>query len=164
VDFRALLTALARADVEFVVVGGVAAFLDGAPVMTFDLDIVHSREESNLERLHMALIGLEACYREHLPKRLEPKLEDLGSVGHHLLQTEHGPLDVLGTVVGGRSFEDLVQHSEKLPIDEDGLSVRVLDLGTLILLKEEMGREKDLQQLRELRHVLEEKRRSAGDS
>ena len=161
-DFRALLTALAGAEVEFVVVGGVAAVLDGVPVTTLDLDIVHSREAANLARLHGVLVQLQACYREHLPKRLEPRLADLASDGHHLLSTLHGPLDLLGTVVGGRSFEDLVGHANELPIDEAGLAVRALDLEALITLKEEMGREKDLQQLRELRHALKEKRRGEG--
>jgi hypothetical protein len=162
VDFRALLTVLARAEVDFVVVGGVAALLEGAPITTFDLDLVHSREPSNLDRLHAVLVDLEACYREHLPKRLHPRRADLASDGHHLLATRHGPLDLLGTVVGGRSFEDLVAHTGRLPIDDEGLRVRVLDLETLIALKEEMGREKDLLQARELRHVLEERGRADG--
>jgi hypothetical protein len=34
-------------DVEFIVVGGVAAVLQGAPVVTFDLDILHRRTPEN---------------------------------------------------------------------------------------------------------------------
>ena len=36
-----LLRVLVRHEVEFVVVGGVAAVINGAPVTTFDLDILH---------------------------------------------------------------------------------------------------------------------------
>ena len=68
-DFRAVLTALAEADVDFVVVGGVAAVLHGAPATTFDLDLVHSRAVESYRRLHAVLARLEACSREHLPQR-----------------------------------------------------------------------------------------------
>lgn len=35
---------LAGHGVDFIVVGGVAAVLGGAPISTFDLDIVHARD------------------------------------------------------------------------------------------------------------------------
>jgi hypothetical protein len=38
-DFLAALRALREGGVEFAVVGGIAAVLNGAPVNTFDLDI-----------------------------------------------------------------------------------------------------------------------------
>jgi hypothetical protein len=41
--FRAVLQTLADHDVEFIVVGGVAAVLTGAPVNTFDLDVGNPR-------------------------------------------------------------------------------------------------------------------------
>ncbi len=50
-DFLAGLRALATHDVEFIVVGGVCAVLHGAPVTTFDLDVVHNRDDANLTRL-----------------------------------------------------------------------------------------------------------------
>ena len=50
-EFSAVLEVLRRHDVEFIVVGGVCAVLIGAPIATFDVDIVHSRTDENLERL-----------------------------------------------------------------------------------------------------------------
>ena len=41
-DFLKLLRELVESDVRFVVVGGVAAVLEGAPITTLDLDIVYS--------------------------------------------------------------------------------------------------------------------------
>jgi hypothetical protein len=38
-------------QVNFVVVGGVCAVLHGAPVATFDLDVVHSQDSANIRRL-----------------------------------------------------------------------------------------------------------------
>ena len=62
--FGDALATLARHGVEFVVVGGVAAVLNGAPISTFDLDIVHARSEENLDRLLAALTELDARDRD----------------------------------------------------------------------------------------------------
>jgi len=49
--FKETLEALARHHVDFIVVGGVAAVLGGAPISTFDLDIVCDRAPANVARL-----------------------------------------------------------------------------------------------------------------
>ena len=54
VDFAAILETLSANHVDFVVVGGVSAVLNGAPISTFDLDIVHSRAPENIDRLLQA--------------------------------------------------------------------------------------------------------------
>ena len=106
-DFEPILKVLAAHEVDLVVVGGVAATLQGAPITTFDLDIVHSREEANLDRLMAALRGLDARYREKPDLRIAPDRERLGGPGHHLLMTRAGPLDVLGAVVTGEGYTEL---------------------------------------------------------
>jgi len=50
-DFKALLQVLSRADVRFIVIGGVAAGAHGAARSTLDLDVVYDRSAENLERL-----------------------------------------------------------------------------------------------------------------
>ena len=40
-DFLSILNALSVHDVEFIVVGGISAVLQGAPISTFDLVVVH---------------------------------------------------------------------------------------------------------------------------
>jgi len=157
-EFRRVLSALAAAEVDYVVIGGVAAVLQGVPTNTFDLDLVHARDAENRERLAGVLKGLNACYREHLPgKRIEPRVDDLESEGHHLLQTDAGPVDLLGTIIGDRDYEQLLAASIEMEVG--GHAVRVLELPTLIRVKEELGRDKDLAQLHLLRHTLEERRR-----
>jgi len=162
-DFLAILEELTAQAVDFIVIGGVGAALQGAPVTTLDLDLVHSREAENVKRLLRALRALEAFYREQPERRLRPSAADLAGPGHHLLMTRAGPLDLLGVVVGGRSYEDLVARAFPIPL-APGKSVRVLDLPTLIRLKEELGREKDLAVLPILRRTLQEQGRAkAGD-
>ena len=155
-DFANILTELARRKVEFIIVGGVGAALQGAPITTMDLDLVHSRELGNVTRLTEALQALGAFYREQPSKRLSPQARDLSGPGHHLLMTDAGPLDLLGTVVGDRAFEDLLPHAVELKVAE-GVRVRVLDLPTLIAHKEELGRDKDRATLPILRKTLEER-------
>jgi hypothetical protein len=50
-DTAALIAALHRAGVQFIVVGGAAAQLHGSTLATLDLDIVHRRDPANVDRL-----------------------------------------------------------------------------------------------------------------
>ena len=140
-------------------VGGAAAVLLGAPIHTLDLDLVHDRSPANLDRLHAALVDLDACYREHLPATVvRPRMQDLALVGHHLLMTTYGPLDLLGSVGKGRTHDLLIAHVESIELSGIG-RVLVLDLPTMIEIKEELGRDKDRIVLPVLRRTLEERRR-----
>ncbi|MFH1681539.1 MAG: hypothetical protein ABIH26_12975 [Candidatus Eisenbacteria bacterium] len=157
-----LLRVLSRHEVDYIVIGGVSAVLQGAPVSTFDLDIIHSRSPENVERLLAALEELGAYYREHETRRPVPEARHLQGGGHHLLMTRSGPLDLLGVVSGGRAYEDLEGNAVTMEIEPD-LRVRVLNLAMLIVLKEEMGREKDLAVLPVLRRALLESEGRGGD-
>lgn len=100
---------------------------------------------------------MRAFYREQPDLRIAPDSKRLDSPGHHLLTTRAGPVDLLGQVKDGRGFEDLISRCEVLDIEE-GLSINLLDLPTLIELKENMGTERDLAVLPILRKTLEEQR------
>lgn len=162
-DFRAILSALAAGGVRFIVVGGVAAVLQGVPVHTYDVDVVHARDPENARRLIAVLRQLEAHYRQHETKRLEPKEEDLGLLGHHLLSTRFGPLDLLGSVMDQKTYEDLIGRSPLTDLGH-GLRVNLLDLEVLVAMKEALGRDKDRAQVHEYRRTLEERRKSKGPS
>ncbi len=81
-----------------------------------------------------------------------------GRRGHLNLLTRYGPLDVLGTIGRSLGYAELLSHSIDLDITED-VRIRVLDLETIIALKEELGGEKDRAVLPTLRRTLEERRR-----
>jgi predicted nucleotidyltransferase len=152
----ATLRALHDAGVGFILVGGLAAVLNGAPVNTFDVDIVHSRDTANVARILPVLEALDAIFRMQPERRLRPNASHLASAGHLNLITRYGPLDLLGTIGNNLSYEDLVPRSVELDVAE-GLRIRVLDLETLIAVKEELRGEKDLAVLPILRRTLEEK-------
>ena len=160
-DFLTILRALSDYRVDFIVVGGVGAVLLGAPVTTFDLDVVHSRAEENLVCLGAALDALDAVYRAQPERRLRPGAAHLRSDGHHLLMTVHGPLDLLGTIGRSRDYEDLIEKTCEADMG-DGLRVRILSLETLIAVKEETAGEKDLAVLPVLRQTLLERQKRTG--
>ena len=83
-DFETILKVLARHETAFIIVGGLCAVLHGAPVHTYDLDIVPDRNPLNLVKLELALRELGAYYREHTRKRLLPEAARTTTVGHHL--------------------------------------------------------------------------------
>ena len=155
-DFLAILEILADYKIDFIIVGGVCAVLHGAPVTTFDLDVVHKRIPENLERLMSALQELDAYYRSQFGRKLKPDLFHLASAGHQLLITRFGPFDLLGTIGKGHSYEDLVSFTTELQISKN-LKIRLLNLETLIAIKEEVLRDTDKAMLPILRRTLEEK-------
>jgi len=156
-DFRAVLETLARHRVEFLVVGGIGAVLQGAPLTTFDLDVVHSTGDENVARLLAALKELDAVYRAQPDHQLRTERRHFASAGHQLLITKHGPLDLLGTVGKSRTFESLVGNTVRFELSDDRV-VLVLGLESLIQLKEETGRPQDLAVLPVLRRTLKERR------
>jgi predicted nucleotidyltransferase len=156
-DFLALLRILIEHEVKFIVVGGVCGVLHGAPITTFDLDLVHSRDRKNVDSLLTALQNMNAIYREQAERRIAPGLEHLTSPGHQLLMTDLGPLDLLGAVGHGVGYEALLADTTDMVIDD--LRVRVLNLEKLIELKEQIGREKDKAVISILRRTQEEKRK-----
>jgi predicted nucleotidyltransferase len=147
-----VLVGLLEAGVDFILVGGLAAVIQGAPVTTMDVDIVHSQSPENIARLLAFLKSVEAVHRRFDDKLVELKEEDLSGKGHVLLTTGIGAIDVLAVIEGGRSYEDLLEHT--VDIDFRGHTLRVLDLKTLIELKKTSTDPKDKQRLLVLRETL----------
>jgi hypothetical protein len=54
-DFGAILERLVRAEVNFILVGGVAAIAHGSVRLTSDIDVVYERTDANILRLVDAL-------------------------------------------------------------------------------------------------------------
>ncbi len=127
-------------------------------MMTLDIDIVHSRKPGNLPRLIDAITEMDGYYRMQASRRLRPNESHIASPGHQLLMTRFGAVDFLGEIGTHEGYGELLPHSIPVQIEE-GLTVLILSLETLIRLKTEAGRDKDLATLPTLRATLEEKRR-----
>jgi hypothetical protein len=152
-----ILRVLNKHDVQFIVVGGVAAVLQGVPVSTFDLDVVHSTETTNVKRAIAALAELDAFYRSSPERKLRCTPSHLSSPGHQLLLTRFAPLDMLDTIGRGRDYQTLLPETDEIEIT-NGWSVQVLSLPSLIAVKKETAGEKDKAMLALLHATLDEKR------
>jgi hypothetical protein len=145
-----VIALLVRHDIEFIVVGMTAGVLQGAPAVTFDLDVLYARREDNVSRLLDALEELDAVFRAD-PRKLRPNQSHLRSPGHKLLMTNLGVVDFLGSL-DERSYDEVLDTT--IEMDVEGMSVRVLSLEALIAVKARAGRDKDLAVLPLLRATL----------
>lgn len=160
--FLDILKVLTRHSVEFIVVGGVAAIVEGAPVSTFDLDIVARPTEENRRRILAALNELNARYLDPAGRHILPDRTKLETLRLHRLLTDFGTLDVMDRIGRGSSYVDLFEHTGLREVA--GMEVRILGLEMVIRSKEEANREKDRAALPVLRRTLELKRRASQDS
>lgn len=161
-DFTKIIDTLTKYEVEFIIVGGVCAVLHGAPVTTFDLDIVHNRSSENIEKLLDALRELEAYYRTRSDIKIEPDKNGLILPGHHLLITNAGPLDVLGVIGESEDYNDLIKDGGAIEIS--GKKVQLQSLESLIKIKTLLGADKDRAVIPILQRTLEEKNKKKKDS
>ena len=99
-----MLKVLMAHEAEFVVVGALAANLFGSSRLTYDLDIVYNRADSNLLRLATALENLNPYLRgapNGLPFKLD--LQTLKNGLNFTLTMDLGPLDLFAEIAGAHS-------------------------------------------------------------
>lgn len=148
-----LLRRLKDQGVEFVVVGGIAANVHGAPRTTYDLDVCAPLDHETCVRIVTAVSDLHPKFRTRpdLPV-VTPDHPQLHGLKNLYLRTDAIMLDVLGEVSGIGDFAACERESEW--IDFRGLRCRVLKLEALIRSKRAAGRNKDLLVIPELEALL----------
>jgi len=159
----AILRVLDAHRVDFLVVGGIAARLRGAPLLTQDVDITPATDRANLERLTSALRDLEARLRTATEPNGVSFPFDAGLLGNATmwtLVTKHGDLDLVVSPAGTDGYRDLIKDADELKVaTEPDLAVQVASLADVIRSKEAAGREKDRAALPLLRRTLDESAR-----
>jgi len=157
-DFKVLLTALAREQVDFVIVGGIALVLHGSARITRDLDICYSRQGVNVMRLARALRPFEPTLRgapPTLPFTLDR--ETLQSGLNFTLTTSAGDIDLLGEITGIGTYPLVARFAQDLELFDQ--PVKVLSLEGLERAKRAAGRLKDLADLEDILEL----RRQSGE-
>ena len=131
-----------RAEIDFVVIGGVAVVVQASPRFTRDLDISYATDTANLERLGDLLVALDARLRgveDDLP--FTPEARTLRHAQMLTLTTRDGDLDLLVDPPGSPGYPALRRHADI--VDLDGVSVRIASLEHLIEMKRAAGRPQD---------------------
>lgn len=161
-DLPRLIEVLDRHAVEYLIVGGAAAFAYGAERPTDDADCVVRRTRPNLERLAGALRELNARLRvgkmsdaeaKMLPVQIDSTTLDMA--GMSTWMTDVGPFDVLAGLKAADGhlvpYEELVLRATVL--HGDGFVIRAAALEDIIAAKERADRAKDREALPELRAI-----------
>ncbi len=152
-----VLRALQHRAVDFVVIGGVAATLQGATRVTYDLDVTPSAERANLQRLAVALHDLGArIYVNDAVESLEFPFDAASLARAEIwnLITDAGRLDVLLAPGGAPSYDAMAKAASRFEV-ADELTIAVASIDDLIRMKQAAGRDVDRQDVRDLRRVFE---------
>lgn len=160
-DPERLLTVLAEQGVRYVLVGALAARLQGFPRVTADADITPARDPRNLDRLAAALRELDArIYTEGVPAGLPFDWDGpaLGRAETWNLVTSAGRLDIAFRPSGTEGFEDLIDRARSYEVF--GVELRAADLPDIIRSKEAADRPQDRQDVIIMRDMM---RRREGE-
>ena len=150
--FPDLLERLVRAEVDFVIIGGYAGVIHGCTYVTQDVDICCDFSVANLLALQKALSDLHPVHRmTPTRKPLELTPQNAGDFKNLYLDTDLGHLDCLSEVQAIGPYEKVKQAS--LPIEIDGMRLRVLTIDALIKAKEAMHRPRDREAIRQLKVI-----------
>lgn len=143
-DARELFATLARHDVDYVTIGGIAIQAHGGQRLTQDLDIAIAASTENLHRLASALLELDARILGPDGQRSTstPTAPLLGSSDQWHLITAHGPLDIVTLPVHLGAFEDMLARAHQIPLGE--LTVPIAHRQDLLKMKRATGRPQDL--------------------
>ena len=150
-----ILKALLDANVDFVLIGGLAAQVHGSPSLTRDVDLCVDLDRDNLEHLASALETL-AAIRRGLPEGVRAPLDvrALRAGDLFTLRTRYGDLDLLAHPDPDLDFASLATRS--ITAELFGFRIRVASLEDLMAMKRAAGRPKDRIELEILGALREE--------
>ena len=154
-DPERLITTLARHGVQYVMIGAMAARLQGFPRVTADADITPARDADNVRRLAEALRELDArVYTDSVPEGLpfDCSASTLSRAELWNLVTAAGRLDIAFIPSGTDGYADLIDGA--VPFDVFGARLHVASLEDIIRSKEAADRPQDRQDVVILREMV----------
>jgi hypothetical protein len=154
-DPKRILSTLAHHRVQYILIGALAARLQGFPRATYDADITPAKDRDNLQRLAAALRELGArIYTEQIPEGLafDCSAPMLARADIWNLITDAGRLDLAFKPSGTEGYDDLARQAVRFTIyDQD---VRAARLEDIIRSKEAANRPQDRQDVEIIREML----------
>lgn len=156
-DPNCIFATLDEHNVDYVLIGGLAAVLHGSTAMTNDADIFPSPDKENLDKLSQALRSLDARLRspdtpDGLPFDPHPTL--IASMSMLKMHTRCGDLDLAFTPAGLDSYADVKTSAVVFRVND--IDLQVAALADIIRSKETANRPKDHATLPILRALQEE--------
>ena len=151
-DPHAILAALERRRVSYIVVGSFARIIRGAEELPDGIDLVPSNRIENLRRLEGTLIDLGAVRTDCRPLRLDE--ETLGREAIVELTSPQGELKLVPEPAGTRGYEDLRRAVTREYLGS-GLRPSIASTGDLARMLGALGREEDVSKLHALRRIAE---------
>ncbi|MBI2335762.1 MAG: hypothetical protein HYU97_03245 [Deltaproteobacteria bacterium] len=150
-QFKKILEIFYDNQIEFVLIGGLAAVIHGSASATEDVDLSYDRNLENTKKIvktlnpyHVRLRGAEDV----------PFIFDEQTFKHSVnltLMTDLGAIDLLGEIPGYESYDLILADSDTVLLYDK--KFKVLSLDGLIKNKKATGRNKDLKQLDELEEL-----------
>jgi uncharacterized nucleotidyltransferase DUF6036 len=137
-DAQRILEELTRHEVDYVLVGGLAAQTHGNTRMTNDVDLIPAPDPRNLDRLADALRALDARVLSPGHEELEIDAKMLPRATIWQLATPHGDIDVLHDAPGAAPYPELRERA--LVISLDAARIPVAGRDDLIRMKLARGR------------------------
>lgn len=154
-DPERIVRVLAAHEVRYVLIGALAARLQGFPRLTADADITPDRSPDNLGKLAAALRELGAhVYTEGVPEGLpfDCSAETLARGELWSLVTSAGRLDVAFRPAGTEGYEDLVRAALRFQVF--GVELLAASLADIVRSKQAADRPQDRQDVVVLREIL----------
>jgi len=144
-SFENLLVHLAKAQIDFLLVGGLAVALNGYPRMTEDVDLWVNPEPENIEKLIQALKHYGQGFGGEL------RTEDFSDEPGAIRINESFSIDLF-VQMNGMRYDEIVQHRSEHELSS--LVIPYVDAEGLIKIKSGSHREKDLLDISVLKQIL----------
>lgn len=160
-NLREIVAALDEAEVEYVVVGGLAVILHGYLRATADLDLAVGLSADNARRAMQALssVGLQPRLPVPMADFANAAKRDAWARERNMqvfpLWDPANPLRSVDVFIGEPvAFADLFRDA--VMKDLDGVPVRIASIAHLIEMKQGIGRPRDLEDIAALRRIRED--------
>lgn len=151
-----IISVLTTHEVDFVLIGGMAAIARQSPYMTTDIDICPSKDAGNLQRLASALNALKARRITDLdPDGAKVKIDPgyLSQENEFAFMTDVGQLDIIFVPQGTSGYSDLTREAtEESVFKEQVLIPSTIDV---IRMKDARGLPKDRLVVDVLRKIMD---------
>ncbi len=153
-----IISTLGKYHVRYVLIGALAARLQGFPRVTADIDITPAKDSENLQNLATALIELDArVFTESVPEGLVFDCTGISLAKSEMwnLITSSGRIDIAFKPAGTLGYHDLMNNAVQYSVY--GFQIFAASLEDIIRSKKVSDRTQDRQDIIILNEILSKK-------